>query len=109
MPAVVYPQNVPINNTQPSIRREKGRSNADILKDFRAKKGTTVFFIVIKCADRDDTGISHLDETLLLRDTLYLMQGISGKYVKFSSLNEEGKRLDFPTDSVSSRPFFFQM
>jgi len=63
---------------------------------------------LLKCID-SDPGISYLNEKLLIRDTLYLMQGISGKYVKFSSLNEDDKRLDFPTNSVSSLPLFLQM
>ena len=54
-------------------------------------------------------GISYLDETSLIRDTLYLMQGISGKYVKFSSLNEGDKRLDFPTDLVGSLRYFLRV
>jgi gamma-tubulin complex component 3 len=42
-----------------------------------------------------------MDESLLVRDTLYLMQGISGKYVRFSSLKEDEKNLAFGGDSVS--------
>jgi len=41
MPAIVYPQHSPISavSTKPSTCRDKGRSNADLLKDFRATKG----------------------------------------------------------------------
>lgn len=42
-----------------------------------------------------------MNESLLVRDTLYLMQGISGKYVRFSSLKEDEKNLAFGGDSVS--------
>ncbi|OBZ70405.1 Spindle pole body component alp6 [Grifola frondosa] len=49
-------------------RLHKGKSKAELLRDYRAK-----------------TGRSHLPEQLILRDTLYLLQGISGKYVHFSS------------------------
>jgi gamma-tubulin complex component 3 len=42
-----------------------------------------------------------MHESLLVRDTLYLMQGISGKYVRFSSLKENEKNLIFVVDSVS--------
>lgn len=45
-------------------------------------------------------GTFHLNESLLIRDTLYLMQGISGKYVRFASSSQQDKRLVFPSDSV---------
>ncbi|KAJ7283605.1 gamma-tubulin complex, component 3 [Mycena rebaudengoi] len=48
-------------------RLPRGKSKADILREYRLKIGR-----------------SHLAENLLLRDTLYLLQGISGKYVRFS-------------------------
>ncbi|KAJ6539390.1 gamma-tubulin complex, component 3 [Mycena capillaripes] len=51
----------------PVSRLPRGKSKADILREYRLK-----------------TGRSHLPENLLLRDTLYLLQGISGKYVRFS-------------------------
>ncbi|KAJ7068312.1 gamma-tubulin complex, component 3 [Mycena amicta] len=51
----------------PVTRQPKGKSKADILREFRAK-----------------TGRQHLTEGLLLRDALYLLQGISGKYIRFS-------------------------
>lgn len=47
-------------------------------------------------------GNSHINESLLVRDTLYLMQGISGKYVRFASSKEEEKKIVFNTDSVSA-------
>lgn len=40
MPTIVYPQHLPINAASAHhSHREKGRSNADLLNDFRAKKG----------------------------------------------------------------------
>ncbi|KAJ6599023.1 gamma-tubulin complex, component 3 [Mycena vulgaris] len=51
----------------PVSRLPRGKSKADILREYRSK-----------------TGRPHLPEHLLLRDTLYLLQGISGKYVRFS-------------------------
>ncbi|KAJ7638857.1 gamma-tubulin complex DGRIP91/SPC98 component [Roridomyces roridus] len=55
----------------PLSRLPRGKSKADILREYRAK-----------------TGRPHLPERLLLRDTLYLLQGISGKYVRFSIQDE---------------------
>jgi gamma-tubulin complex component 3 len=53
-------------------------------------------------------GRPHLPEHLLLRDTLYLLQGISGKYVRFSIQDdpEQENKLVFMDDSVRSSPFF---
>ncbi|KAJ7507860.1 gamma-tubulin complex, component 3 [Mycena galericulata] len=55
----------PVEITAPRLPR--GKSKAEILREYRLK-----------------TGRPHLPEHLLLRDTLYLLQGISGKYVRFS-------------------------
>ncbi|THH04788.1 hypothetical protein EW146_g10082, partial [Bondarzewia mesenterica] len=66
-----------------STRTSKGKSKAELLRDYRAK-----------------TGRPHVPEELLLRDTLYLLQGISGKYVRFSAEDEEKKlKLIFVEDS----------
>ena len=44
----------------------------------------------------------HLSETLLLRDTLFLLQGISGKYVQFTSIKDpDPNQLVFKEDPVS--------
>ncbi len=53
----------------------------------------------------DDTGQPHIPEHLILRDTLYLLQGISGKYVQFSVTKdaEQNKELIFAEDPVSVR------
>jgi len=41
-----------------------------------------------------------LNESLLVRDTLYLMQGISGKYVRFAISQASDKTLVFTSDPV---------
>jgi gamma-tubulin complex component 3 len=46
-------------------------------------------------------GIAVLPEHLLLRDTLYLLQGISGKYVQFSRESEDKNSVVFVGDPVS--------
>ena len=48
-------------------------------------------------------GRPHLPEELILRDTLYLLQGISGKHVSFSpaSTTEPSNQLQFNEESVS--------
>ncbi len=44
----------------------------------------------------------YLPETFLLRDTLYLLQGISGKYIHFASVKDpDANQLVFQEDSVS--------
>ncbi|KAG5732384.1 Spindle pole body component alp6 [Termitomyces sp. T112] len=53
----------------------RGKPKAELLKEYRAKNG-----------------LSQLSEQLLLRDALYLLQGISGKYIRFSS--QEGSEID---------------
>ncbi|KZW04348.1 gamma-tubulin complex, component 3 [Exidia glandulosa HHB12029] len=59
---------VPSPEPQPvPEERERARTQAEILRDYRARIGR-----------------SHLPEHLLLRDTLFLLQGISGKYVRFA-------------------------
>lgn len=49
-------------------------------------------------------GRPHLPEHLLLRDTLYLLQGISGKHVTFSAPDNSDERstLVFVDDPVGS-------
>ncbi|EKM59180.1 uncharacterized protein PHACADRAFT_205357 [Phanerochaete carnosa HHB-10118-sp] len=67
----------------PAAGRPKGKSRADTLREYRAK------------IDRQ-----HLPESALLRDTLYLLQGISGKHVQFASINDpESNQLIFKDDS----------
>ncbi|KAK0190890.1 gamma-tubulin complex, component 3 [Armillaria mellea] len=63
-------------------RYAKGRTKADILREYRTK-----------------TGRATIPEHLLLRDTLYLLQGISGKYVRFSLQDDEENKLVFVEDS----------
>lgn len=46
-------------------------------------------------------GAQHMAESHLVRDTLYLMQGISGKYIKFAPSKEDVKTLVFTADVVS--------
>ncbi|KAG1755711.1 gamma-tubulin complex, component 3 [Suillus lakei] len=52
-----------------------------------------------KCSSADE-GRHHLPEHLLLRDTLYLLQGISGKYVHLSLSDKDAQpKLVFVEDS----------
>ncbi|KAH9951715.1 gamma-tubulin complex DGRIP91/SPC98 component [Amylocystis lapponica] len=70
-------------DTSSTTRLPKGKSKAEILREYRRK-----------------TGQPHLPEHLMLRDTLYLLQGISGKYVHFSPSKdpEENSELTFTDD-----------
>lgn len=66
---------------KPSFPPTTGKSKADRLREYR-----------------EQSGRPHLPEHLLLRDTLYLLQGISGKYVQLSSQNDSNQqehRLEF--------------
>jgi gamma-tubulin complex component 3 len=45
-----------------------------------------------------------LSESLILRDTLYLLQGISGKHVQFSNSQDNQNTLTFVDDAVRSHP-----
>ncbi|KAI0698533.1 gamma-tubulin complex DGRIP91/SPC98 component [Cerioporus squamosus] len=68
---------------RPLPRGPKGKSKADILREYRLQMGQP-----------------HIPEHLILRDTLYLLQGISGKYVQFSVTKdaEQNKELVFAED-----------
>ncbi|EPT03667.1 hypothetical protein FOMPIDRAFT_1028525 [Fomitopsis schrenkii] len=75
----------------PPAKLPRGKSKAELLREYRNKIGRP-----------------HLPEHLILRDTLYLLQGISGKYVHFSASrdpngNNELVFTDDPT-YVISRP-----
>ncbi|KAF8845758.1 gamma-tubulin complex, component 3 [Paxillus ammoniavirescens] len=84
------PSTRPVSTTTPSpsdppphTRQPKGKSKADILREYRAR-----------------TGRPHLPEHLLLRDTLYLLQGISGKYVQLSFSDQDDlNKLVFTDDT----------
>ncbi|KAF9567322.1 gamma-tubulin complex, DGRIP91/SPC98 component [Agrocybe pediades] len=64
-----------------AMGEDRTRSNAARLQEFRAQRGTPL-----------------IDESALVRDTLYLMQGISGKYVRFASSEDDEKSLTFTSD-----------
>ncbi|KAF8138303.1 gamma-tubulin complex, component 3 [Boletus edulis] len=84
--ATLHPPATRPSSTAPSPvdpRPSKHKSKADILRDYRAR-----------------TAHARLPEHLLLRDTLYLLQGISGKYVQLSfSDQEDTNKLVFQDDT----------
>ncbi|KAF9055299.1 hypothetical protein BDZ89DRAFT_1175392 [Hymenopellis radicata] len=70
-------------DTPSETRQPRGITKAELLREYRQKIGRP-----------------HLPEHLLLRDTLYLLQGISGKYVRFSMPDDESEyRFTFVEDS----------
>lgn len=80
---------------------EMMHSNASRLREFRIQKGSSsVFGLKLIILLNLSTGISYFSESLLVRDTLFLMQGISGKYVRFASSKDDEKTLVFSSDSV---------
>ncbi|KAJ8515053.1 hypothetical protein ONZ45_g7474 [Pleurotus djamor] len=72
IPPPRQPNSAPVSNSRTPVDQSstpvKGKSRAQVLSEYRAKAGHP-----------------HLSEHLLLRDALYLLQGISGKYVLFSA------------------------
>ncbi|GJJ07538.1 hypothetical protein Clacol_001740 [Clathrus columnatus] len=73
-PQLPLPSVEPINvGAQKHKRMDKEKTKAVILREHRARLGK-----------------QHISEHLLLRDAIYLLQGISGSYVKFSE-NQQSK------------------
>ncbi|KAH9060881.1 gamma-tubulin complex DGRIP91/SPC98 component [Lactarius vividus] len=60
-------------DTIPPPRSKTGRSRAELLREIRAR-----------------SGCPHIAEIALLRDALYLLQGISGKHVRFATGKDRG-------------------
>ena len=85
------------------MRPRRGRSIADKLKEFRSVQGAD-FPVKEVSHSNSHPGIPVLPEHLLLRDTLYLLQGISGKYVQFSRESEDKNSVIFVGDPVSYHP-----
>lgn len=78
------------------------KSKADILREYRIRIGKVFDSYDGIAMSHCGTGKPHLPEQILLRDALYLLQGISGKYVKFSEegRKEEGSKIVFVSDQV---------
>ncbi|KAI0092720.1 gamma-tubulin complex DGRIP91/SPC98 component [Irpex rosettiformis] len=77
------PRNATPSDLSSPSNGPKRKSKADLLREYRAKNEK-----------------SHIPEALLLRDTLYLLQGISGKYVQFLSVKDpDPNQLVFKEDS----------
>ncbi|KAJ3488701.1 hypothetical protein NLI96_g2652 [Meripilus lineatus] len=70
-PPPSHPSSASPSPISPSQRQPKGKSRADLLREYRRREGRP-----------------HLPENLILRDTLYLLQGISGRYVSFAPGDE---------------------
>ncbi|KAF8655241.1 hypothetical protein AX16_003145 [Volvariella volvacea WC 439] len=77
-PPIKRPQPSGLVSSSPQGQKPRGLSKAEILHEYRSRIGRP-----------------HIPEGFLLRDTLYLLQGISGKYVRFSLQDQEGGRLVF--------------
>ncbi|KAJ3565736.1 hypothetical protein NP233_g7448 [Leucocoprinus birnbaumii] len=72
----------PISSSSPQPSTHSAPTKAKLLRDYRKSRGYT-----------------HIPEQSLLRDALYLLQGISGKYVKISTEEEEDNRVVFLEDA----------
>ena len=75
------------SNDDASGNKKAGKSKAELLRKYREKIGRP-----------------HLSEEALLRDALYILQGISGKYVRFVESDEASAepKLIFEEDPVST-------
>ena len=106
MPTLVNPPQLKTQTHLASAEPHEGKilSKAEALRNFRIQKGN---FIVYRsyAIPTAPIGISHLPEPLLFRDALYLMQGISGKYVRFVLQDDGDKRIVFGTDIVRAAAF----
>ncbi|KAI6113696.1 gamma-tubulin complex, component 3 [Pisolithus thermaeus] len=71
-PRTTVPPFSPTPDSQPPPRSPKGKSKAELLREYRTR-----------------TGHSHLSEDFLIKDTLYLLQGISGKYIRLSTSDQD--------------------
>ncbi|TFK23266.1 gamma-tubulin complex DGRIP91/SPC98 component [Coprinopsis marcescibilis] len=71
---------------EPTSRQDTstGRSKAQILREHRQSKS-----------------LHYAPEELLLRDSIYILQGITGKYIQFSSSDEDDDRIVFLEDQVT--------
>ncbi|KAF5363247.1 hypothetical protein D9756_000424 [Leucocoprinus leucothites] len=77
----------PISPASPRPSTRSVPTKAQLLRDYRKSRG-----------------YAHIPEQLLLRDALYLLQGISGKYVKMSTEEEEDNRVIFLEDAKNIVP-----
>ncbi|KAG2013609.1 gamma-tubulin complex component 3 [Coprinopsis cinerea AmutBmut pab1-1] len=66
-----------------SRKQPIGKSKAELLKEYRKSRGQ-----------------SQIPEILLLRDAIYILQGISGKFIHFASNDEEVDKIVFVEDST---------
>ena len=93
----------PIDGTspQPPQPPRKGKSKAELLREVRARSGMVTHRLVDPFTIWE-IGYPHIPEKFLLRDALYLLQGISGKHVRFTTGKDGGTEMSllFMEDSV---------
>lgn len=97
----------PQSNLPPApgdTKKHAGKTKADILRKYRTKIGASESAKITFCISYHHTaGRPYLPEEALIRDALYILQGISGKYVKFVDEGSE-KQLVFSDDPVCFKP-----
>ena len=96
-PPATRPPSVAPSPVEP--RPPKQKSKADILRDYRTRTGT-----LPTCSSAHaltQPAQARIPEHLLLRDTLYLLQGISGKHVQLAFSDQDDiNSLVFLDDTV---------
>ncbi|KAI6003973.1 gamma-tubulin complex, component 3 [Pisolithus albus] len=82
-PRTTVPPISPTSDSQAPPRSLIGKSKAELLREYRTRS----------------EGHSHLSENFLIKDTLYLLQGISGKYIQLSTSEQDDQsKLIFADD-----------
>lgn len=101
-PPPSHPSSASPSPISPSQRQPKGKSRADLLREYRRREGERRSGALRLLLTLVLLGRPHLPENLILRDTLYLLQGISGRYVSFAPGDETNlvDRIIFREDPV---------
>ena len=101
--ATLYPPTTRPPSAAPSPvdpRPSRQKSKAVILREYRARTGTPSPLVRL-LHSLTQPAQARLPEHLLLRDTLYLLQGISGKYIQLAFSDQDDiNKLVFLDDTV---------
>ena len=101
-PPATRPPSAAPSPVDPRLPNKK--SKADILRDYRARTGTSPLARPVHTLTQQAQ--ARIPEHLLLRDTLYLLQGISGKHVQLAFSDQDDiNSLVFLDDTVHPPSF----
>ena len=77
-------QSLPSPPILPSNLSNKGKSKYQLLSDWRSHLGWLCLYIIIMLLNVS-TGLNNTPSISILRDLVYILQGIDGHYFKFES------------------------